>query len=354
MAGTSLTVGAIIGGAGRDEQRAHPFDLVVATPGRLLEFLRKDWLDTSELEFLVIDEADRMLDMGFRDDVSAITDALPNRGQTMLFSATLEGRGIRDFAQELLEDPQEFRVAGEGEGEKLPELLEQRAYYTAGDSQKVQALSMLLTTGHGRKIVFVKTRDRLSRLSHALRRAGIECSTLQGEQSQREREAALKAFVEGGREVLLATDVAARGLDLPEVSTVFNFDMPGNAAIYVHRAGRTARAGARGVAVNFITPEQLEFMEKVERYTSSTMERRAIKNVCAAFPEGEQSKAGKSEKKRKRAAPGGGFDRKTPAGDKKTHKKVRLRDKKNKGKPDFAAKRAKKAARAAALGQSDM
>lgn len=347
LEGTGYSVGTIIGGAGREQQREHSFSVIAATPGRLLEFLRKDWLDTSQIEWLVIDEADRMLDMGFRDDVSRITSELMNRGQTMLFSATLEGYGIRQFAAEVLDNPAEVRILAEGSKEKLPDNLQQRAYYTVSDEVKAKVLVKLLTTSPGRAIVFVKTRDRLTRVWTLLKRNGFSCATLQGEQNQTEREAAIRRYTDGECSVLIATDVASRGLDLPEVAYVYHYDMPSNAAVYVHRAGRTARAGASGVVISFVSAVEIELLCSIERYVGSEIEHRQIKNICAAFPHnaGKEKKA--SEKKRSRASIGGhgGFDKKKEE-DKKKHRKIRLRDVKNKGKPDFAEKRRRRAGRA--------
>lgn len=303
----------------------------------------------------VIDEADRMLDMGFRDDVAKITRELYNRYQTLLFSATLEGSGIEDFASSVLNDPLEVRIgAGGEEDEVLPEELQSRAYYAAGDPQKLKILVHLLTTIKGKSIVFVKTKERLQRLEASLRRNGFKCASLQGSISMTERKAALRKFNEGESDILIATDVASRGLDLPDVTHVYNFDIPANAAIYVHRAGRTARAGAQGVVTTLVMANEIGFLEKLERYTGKAIEKRAIKNVCAVFPVKDPSAPRQSEKKRSRASIGGngGFDKKVKDDEKKPHKKNRLRDKKNKGKPDFAAKRAKKALRAKAKEQA--
>lgn len=344
-----LSAGTIIGGGSREVQRENPSSIIAATPGRLIEYIEKGWIDTSSVEMYVIDEADRMLDMGFRDDVAKITRELYNRCQTLLFSATLEGSGIDEFASSVLNDPIEVRLGvGGEEDEVLPEFLQSRAYYAAGDPQKIRILHHLLTTIKGKSIVFVKTKERLQRLDASLRRLGFKCASIQGDLSMNERKAAIKNFSGGDKDILIATDVAARGLDLPDVTHVYNFDMPANAAIYVHRAGRTARAGEKGVVTTLVMANEISFLEKLERYTGKDIEKRAIKNVCAEFPTEKTTGHHQSEKKRSRASIGGngGFDKKKKEEDKKTHKKVRLRDKKNKGKPDFAAKRAKKAARA--------
>lgn len=346
-----LSAGTIIGGGSREVQRNDPSSIIAATPGRLIEYIEKGWLDTSTVEMFVIDEADRMLDMGFRDDVAKITRELYNRRQTLLFSATLEGSGIEEFAEQVLNDPIEVRIgAGGEEDEVLPEHLQSRAYYAAGEPQKLKILAHLLTTVKGKSIVFVKTKDRLARLDASLRRLGFKCASLQGDSSMNERKAALRKFTDGDSEILIATDVASRGLDLPEVTHVYNFDIPANAAIYVHRAGRTARAGAKGVVTTLVLATEIAFLERIERYTSKDIEKRAIKNICANFPDKALSEPRQSEKKRSRASIGGngGFDKKQKDEEKKPHKKDRHRDKKNKGKPDFAAKRAKKAARAKA------
>ena len=343
-----LSAGTIIGGGSREVQRENPSSIIAATPGRLIEYIEKGWIDTSSVEMYVIDEADRMLDMGFRDDVAKITRELYNRYQTLLFSATLEGAGIEEFASSVLNDPIEVRLgAGGEEDEVLPEFLLSRAYYAAGDPQKIRILHHLLTTIKGKSIVFVKTKERLQRLDASLRRLGFKCASIQGDLSMNERKAALKNFSVGDKDILIATDVAARGLDLPDVTHVYNFDMPANAAIYVHRAGRTARAGEKGVVTTLVMANEISFLEKLERYTGKDIEKRAIKNVCAEFPTEKTMGHHQSEKKRSRASVGGngGFDKKKKEEDKKPHKKNRLRDKKNKGKPDFAAKRAKKAAR---------
>lgn len=345
----NLSAGTIIGGGSREVQRENPSSIIAATPGRLIEYIEKGWIDTSSVEMFVIDEADRMLDMGFRDDVAKITRELYNRYQTLLFSATLEGAGIEEFASSVLNDPIEVRLgAGGEEDEVLPEFLQSRAYYAAGDPQKIRILHHLLTTIKGKSIVFVKTKERLQRLDASLRHLGFKCASIQGDLSMSERKAALKNFSAGDKDILIATDVAARGLDLPDVTHVYNFDMPANAAIYVHRAGRTARAGEKGVVTTLVMANEITFLEKIERYTGKDIEKRAIKNVCAEFPTEKTLGHHQSEKKRSRASVGGngGFDKKKKEEDKKTHKKNRLRDKKNKGKPDFAAKRAKKAARA--------
>lgn len=360
----AISCSTVVGGADRKEQRESLATIVTATPGRLQEFLQKGWLDPKTVELLVIDEADRMLDLGFRDDIAAITRKLDSRYQTMLFSATLEGFGVRDFARNVLNNPVEVRAtsfsAEDGETSEtsstlpqLPETLSARAYYAAYDAQKVKILLHLMKTMQGKSIVFVRTKDNLARLCAVLKRQGMSFASLMGDSSQQERKAALRRFSDGSVPLLIATDVAARGLDIDDVAYVYNYDLPSQAEIYVHRAGRTARAGQKGVVISLVKADEVATLERIERYTQRPIERRAIKDVCESFE--RIGASSKSEAKHSRAKAGGGFAKKGPKNPKdsaKPHKKVRLRDKKNKGKPDFAAKRAKKAARTASAAPS--
>ena len=363
----AISCSTVVGGADRKEQRESLATIVTATPGRLQEFLQKGWLDPKTVELLVIDEADRMLDLGFRDDIAAITRKLDSRYQTMLFSATLEGFGVRDFARNVLNNPVEVRAtsfsaedAENGETSEtsstlpqLPETLSARAYYAAYDAQKVKILLHLMKTMQGKSIVFVRTKDNLARLCAVFKRQGMSFASLMGDSSQQERKAALRRFSDGSVPLLIATDVAARGLDIDDVAYVYNYDLPSQAEIYVHRAGRTARAGQKGVVISLVKADEVATLERIERYTQRPIERRAIKDVCESFE--RIGASSKSEAKHSRAKAGGGFAKKGPKNPKdsaKPHKKVRLRDKKNKGKPDFAAKRAKKAARTASAAPS--
>lgn len=343
LCGDDIEISAIIGGEGRDIQRQKDPKIVVATPGRLSEFIKKEWIDVSDVEMLVIDEADRMLDMGFKDDVLKIVNELVNVNQAMLFSATLEGFGVREFADEILEEPIEIKLgAGDNPDERLPEKLSSRAYYAASSVQKVKILIHLLTTANNRSIVFTRTKDRASELFAKLKKVGFKVALLSGDQTQNERQASMRRFSDEDANILVATDVAARGLDLPEIAFVYNFDLPNNAATYVHRAGRTARAGAKGAVASLVEKSELSLLSKIERYTQKDIERRSIKGLCAAFNDSDSLQ---NVKKTGRASIGGkgGFDKKKQDGDKKVRVKVRWRDKKNKGKPDFAKKRAKKA-----------
>ncbi len=333
----------IIGGEGRDVQQQAQGNIVCATPGRLNEFIDKGWFDPKSVELLIIDEADRMLDLGFKDEVASIVRAVSARFQTMLFSATLDSAGVREFAGAVLNDPFEVDLrTGGADNERLPELLSARAYYAASYQQKYKIMAHLLKTAAGKAIIFVRTRDKVNEVCAFLRKQGVSAASLQGEMNITERKAALRRFSDNEVRILVATDVAARGLDVPDTEQVYNFDLPAKADVYVHRAGRTARAGSKGTVISFVEPNELALLERIERYTGREVERREIKYVCTAFPK-ENTLPTRREG---RASIGGrgGFDKKRPQEKEKAHVKERWRDKKNKGKPDFAAKRAKKRA----------
>lgn len=342
-----IKVNTIIGGESRDKQKEEAA-IVVATPGRFNEFLKKDWFDSRSVEILVIDEADRMLDLGFKDEVAKITRSLTNRYQTMLFSATLDGAGIKEFADEVLNDPIEVRLgAGDNEDEKLPELMKCRAYYAANPEQKIKILLHLLTTTNAKSIVFARTKDRAQELYAKLRRNGFNVAILQGDLSQSERRKSLEIFAKDKVQILVATDVASRGLDLPYVAYVYNYDLPGNGRVFIHRAGRTARAGEKGVVVSLVEANELALKQRLERYILRDFEQRQIKGLCAAFPILSEDKKLPTKKDTRASLGGkGGFDKRKKEEDKKPRKKIRHRDIKNKGKPDFAKKKANRELRA--------
>lgn len=351
--GSAISCGLVIGGSDREAQKDLKSNILTATPGRLKELTDKGFIDLSTVESMVIDEADRMLDMGFSDEVSALCKAVSKRRQTLLFSATLEGRDIEAFAEAVLHDPYEVRLGAGDDGRLLPATLKNRAYYAENDRKKPLILLTLLTTTNARSIIFVRTKDRLKELCGVLRKNNFTFATLQGDFAQNERTAAIRRFKEGQVSLLVATDVAARGLDLPEVQYVYNYDLPRQVITYIHRAGRTARAEQKGVVASIVERPEIALMEKIERYCNCEIERRQIKGLCGEFPaalptvkEKEKNKE-REETDEKSSRKKGSFGvRHSAPKDKKV--KVRHRVLKNKGKPDFKAKRARKAARLAA------
>ena len=244
-------------------------DIVVATPGRLIDLLNQRMLDLSHVKFLVLDEADEMLKMGFIDDVETIIRALPAQRQTALFSATLPDE-IRNIARKYMNNPTQIAIAKQT---MTVEKIEQRHYLVHQDS-KVSALSRLLETEDMQSaLVFTRTRAESARLADELLKRGYMADSISGDLSQDAREAVLKRFRNGDLPILVATDVVARGVDIPDVSHVFNFDMPQDDEDYVHRIGRTGRAGRSGIAITLVTPQQSRRLQILERFTKQAIPR---------------------------------------------------------------------------------
>ncbi|NMH59338.1 ATP-dependent RNA helicase SrmB [Alteromonas ponticola] len=273
---TDLVCGVITGGInyGTDnETLSKNLDILVATPGRLFEHINNEHADCRNIECLILDEADRMLDMGFGGIVGQIAGEARWRKQNMLFSATLEGVGVKRFASDILNDPVEV-TANPSRKEKAKT---HQWYHLADDLAHKDALLVhILSNQIDNAIVFIKTRDRLDMLKSKLMSNGLHVSWLQGEMPQDKRNAALASFKEGKVKILLATDVAARGLDVPNVSHVINYDMPRTADVYVHRVGRTGRAGAKGTAISLIEAHDFEMIGKVGRYMNEPLKARVV------------------------------------------------------------------------------
>ncbi|MDW6003112.1 ATP-dependent RNA helicase SrmB [Vibrio mangrovi] len=248
-------------------------DIVVATPGRLMEYIEAERFDCRAIEWFILDEADRMLDMGFAPVVDRISSECRWRKQTLLFSATLEGKGVEGFSADLLTDPAEVRAEPpRRERKKITQ------WYHRADSleHKNALLKEILTTQSQRAIVFIKTRERLADLRVELERSQIPCAWIQGEMPQDRRHNAISRFRDGAVNTLLATDVAARGLDIPDISHVINYDMPRTADVFLHRIGRTARAGKKGVAISLVEAHDQPMIERVQRYMQEEIKERFI------------------------------------------------------------------------------
>ncbi len=236
-------------------------DILVATPGRLKDHIWRGNIDFRNTRHLVLDEADRMLDMGFIDDVREIVELLPEERQSMLFSATLEPE-IRRLAAAILRDPLRIEVAPPA---STIELVDQFLVPTSRDRKRSTLERLIRELGMTRTIVFARTKAGASRLASQLRERGHRASAIHSDRSQSERVQALEAFRVGRVHILVATDIAARGIDIDDVSHVVNYDMPYAAEDYVHRIGRTARAGRRGMAVSLVTPEDAKGVASIER-----------------------------------------------------------------------------------------
>ena len=276
---TSLNIFTITGGVMYQEHAdilGTTQDIVVATPGRLMEYIEAERFDCRASEWLILDEADRMLDMGFGPVVDRLSAECRWRKQTLLFSATLEGKGVEGFTEDLLNNPAEIDAKS-----SLRERKKITQWYHRADTaeHKLDLLKHIITEQAERTIVFLKTRERLADLRAQLESAQIPCAWIQGEMPQDRRNNAIARFRDGTVNVLLATDVAARGIDLPDVSHVINYDMPRTADVYLHRIGRTARAGKKGNAISLIEAHDQPMIERVARYTKESIKERFIEGM---------------------------------------------------------------------------
>jgi ATP-dependent RNA helicase RhlE len=236
-------------------------DILIATPGRLLDHAAQRTLDLKHVEIFVLDEADRMLDMGFLPDIRRVIGLLPQRRQNLLFSATFPD-DIRKLAERLLDSPVSVEI---GERNAAAEKIEQAVYF-ADKGQKRGLLSWLIGSGDWRQVlVFTRTKHGANRLAEQLERDGFAAAAIHGNKSQGARTRALADFKQGGVRVLVATDIAARGLDIDQLPHVVNFDLPEVAEHYVHRIGRTGRAGNEGLAVSLVAPDERPLLKQVER-----------------------------------------------------------------------------------------
>jgi superfamily II DNA/RNA helicase len=276
-------------------------DVVVGTPGRLIDFLDSGYLNLRRVRALVLDEADRMLDMGFIDDVDRLLRKAPMSRQTMLFSATLPGP-ILSLAQRYMFHPKEFRAEVRV---TVPPGIRQ-TFYRVSPARKSDLLRELLRTERpGKALVFTATRRGASELARRLRQDGIQVHSMSSDLSQANRERVMQAFREGRIGVLVATDVAGRGLDIDDVSHVINHDIPGTAEDYVHRIGRTGRLGKAGRALTLYTPREEGLVREIERLIGEELPRETIDGSGAGgAPEGPSGR--RTGKKRSRASGGRG------------------------------------------------
>ncbi len=264
----------LIGGTGFGKQNdalRRGAGIVVATPGRLLDHMERGTLSLKHVEVFVLDEADRMLDIGFLPDIRRVVAALPARRQTLLFSATMPS-AVEELARSTMRDPEmvEASVRGRAAG-----TVEQMAYPVAAESKTALLLDLLERERENfeRVLVFTRTRRGAERLSHILEAREHKVNRIHSDRTQPQREAALRGFKEGRTRVLVATDIAARGIDVDSVSHVINYDVPAQPEDYVHRIGRTGRAGNTGRAITLVTPVDELSMRAIERLTGQAVER---------------------------------------------------------------------------------
>lgn len=327
---TRINAMTVCGGTGFKEQaaeiRKNP-EILVATPGRLAEHLERNTLDLDDLEFLVLDEADRMLDMGFRDEVLAIVQLCRPQRQSMVFSATLTHRGVREILPQVLNAPKELLL---NTPQNAQASIRQQIILADDDKHKERLVEWLLAhETYDKAIIFTNTRDKAQWLAKSLQRQNRRSGVLHGEMTQDERKHVMELMRSGKINVLVATDVAARGLDIEGLDLVINFDMARKGDEHVHRVGRTGRQEREGLAICLIAHNEWNLMASIERYLRIEFERRTIKGVEGQYKGPKKVKAsGKaagSKKKKtdvKRA--------KSTAG--KPRSKQRVRDRKDQGK----------------------
>ncbi|NBA97810.1 DEAD/DEAH box helicase [Pseudomonas sp. R5(2019)] len=264
-------------------------DILIGTPGRLLEQLNAGNLDLKEVEVLVLDEADRMLDMGFAEDVQRLCDECGNREQTLLFSATTGGASLRDMIGKVLKSPEHLLVNNVSD---LSENTRQQVVMADHNVHKEQILNWLLANETYQKaIIFTNTRAMADRIYGRLVAQEYKAFVLHGEKDQKDRKLAIDRLKQGGVKILVATDVAARGLDVDGLDLVINFDMPRSGDEYVHRVGRTGRAGNEGLAISLICHGDFNLMSSIERYLKQQFERRVIKEVKGTYSGPKKVKA---------------------------------------------------------------
>ncbi len=281
---TSLRAETVLGGMPFKEQKAmirrNP-EILVATPGRLRDHLNQGSVLLEDLECLVLDEADRMLDMGFREDVMTIVNACGKQRQVMLLSATLRHDGLGRVASEILNDP---AVVDLSSARDQPAGIRQQVILADDPAHKERLCVWLLANETRDKVlVFTNTREHADQLAARLRQQGQRTASLHGEMTQEERVRVMNLFRSKKLDILVATDLAARGLDIPEVSLVINFAMARSGDEYVHRIGRTGRAGKEGLAISLIGPQEWNLMESIQRYLGVSFESRKIEAMPARF-----------------------------------------------------------------------
>jgi len=281
---TGLQVATVFGGVPAQKQRtalAKRPAIVVACPGRLLDLMQQGVVRLDKIETLILDEADHMFDMGFLPDIRRILAAVPENRQNLLFSATMPGP-IRVLADQILRNPHVVDVA-----HTQPLATIEHALYPVNSTQKLELLEHILAGDElTSAIVFTRTKHRARRIARQLERTGHRAVALQGNMSQGQRERAMEGFRRGRYDVLVATDIAARGIDVQHVSHVVNFDMPNTTDAYTHRIGRTGRSEREGKAYTFVTSEDQDLIRKVERRLGKPITRRRVSGIeSIAFPQ---------------------------------------------------------------------
>ncbi len=285
-------------------------DVLIATPGRLIDLMNQGKVDFRSIRFLVLDEADRMLDMGFLRDVKKIAKAVPEERQVLFFSATMS-REISELSKEFLRNPARIEIAPES---TPVERIDQCVFFVDRNNKEELLLDLIKQQKMERVLVFVGMKHKANKVAMVLNKNGVESSAIHGNKSQFQREKALSEFKSGKVKVLVATDIAARGIDVSGISHVINYDLPNEPENYVHRIGRTARAGTNGTAYSFCSSEERNYLNQIERITKRRVEHAghkwhsvAAKNAIGveASPKPRKQGVGRGRGRDKRKAGGG-------------------------------------------------
>ena len=272
---------------------SRPHEILIATPGRLIDFIQRGKIDFSRIEMLVLDEADRMLDMGFVDPVEEIVSQTPSSRQTLLFSATLQGSVIK-LSEKLLNNPKEVKIDAD---HSQHEGIKQSIHFADDMNHKNRLLDhILIQDDVEHTIIFTSTKRHADRLVSDLRDKEHQAAALHGNMNQRQRTRTIAQLRNGKIRVLVATDVAARGIDVQTISHVINYDLPQSVEDYVHRIGRTGRAGAKGTALSFVTGRDTHLVKKIEEFTSHQI---AVEEISGLEPRGTM----RAPKRKRRGKP---------------------------------------------------
>jgi ATP-dependent RNA helicase RhlE len=271
-------------------------DIVVATPGRLLDHIEQENIDLSNVEILVLDEADRMLDMGFIQAINEILESLPNQRQTLLFSAT-QSKAVKKFIAQVLDNPQVIQIKGQ---KKAADQVKQLVYFAPQNRKRDLLIHLIKEENWNQVLVFTRKKHTANILCRQLTEGNIAANVLHANKSQNARTRSLEEFKNGKIQVLVATDLAARGLDINDLPHVVNFELPDSPKAYVHRIGRTGRAGEKGIAVSLVSGEEKALLTKIEDFLEWNIKRQVIKDYPRLGTEKSriQGKHGKKKYKR--------------------------------------------------------
>ena len=295
-------------------------DVVIATPGRLLSHIRMGNVDLSRVSFFVLDEADRMLDMGFYDDIMTIVKGLPQNRQTIMFSATMPDK-IQTLARNILYKPVEVKIAVSKPAEKI-----KQSAYVCYDTQKLPILRHIFATDEQKRIIiFSGKKERVKEINRELQKMKVNCCSMHSDLTQQERDEVMYLFKSGQKDVLVATDIVARGIDIDDIRMVINYDVPHDAEDYVHRIGRTARADRDGVAITLVNPDDIRSFQQIEHF----LEKEVIKTP---LPDGLGDAPEYKSPERRKGPRGGGKRRGNRRGKQNGKKKQGKKDGNRRGK----------------------